>query len=1218
MVQKKWRDDGKCGSYNLLEDGTPAQCDPDGPSPCCDNTRGYGYCGYGKSYCSCFTCEDYKLLKDWEESGGTLKWRHDGLCGDGNYLPDNTIAECDPDGKKPCCFLDEKYSFFGECDGSSPVDCTCRNCVDYRLVKRVREARSGGDCALLRLDSGFLKNVCFHETLKRLNYKCIYTDVKYKPLYTVEFLMNFRGVSNICENDPYAYQACGFIRTPITNTEVFCGGYICDKLGTIPGKYIECTGDTCRTENRDCDTSLDNPDTSLCNDRCEEDSCEDESYCYGYKYGISCIRDTHLHYLPVEMICDGDVFCDDGSDEHDCSVTNSSVQTCLHARVEGLLVPILNYTRCSRFDVDNRSPTLPYCRDYSDQTNCSDTQRVGGYCSINGVLSSVSKYVVCYNQTIIKLCDDNLQDNCVATFTNCTLHKHKICDETKDCYDGSDETDDVCKTLTGETEFTCVRRFNPNKGYMSTPVSWIMDGTVDCMEGGDENSTLWKVCPGEFKKVILPGDICQDVYRCPGGDRPNVVFSNLCDGVESCGDGAENDVCRVARDFPVIGKTAPYNGSIRDVCSTVRVDRSVTCTVREFPKPWGTSDAFGVITRKQLVFPTLKVICSHLFGENYLFLSCMDLCLEENIICPLDNNNNNNSINNNNNNNNVLSYDSCPGQFPNRAYTIVNNSFLTFVDSDDSIYHQEIYQCNNSRCVEYNQVCDLVDDCGDMSDEINCKNHMICEDSLSLTKHQFISLSQKCDGIYDCFDHSDECNDSCGKEILETLALKVICWVLGILATILNLYTIFRGFSTLKRCETNTMMSSSAFMILIACGDLLIGVYLVFLSVYDSVIFGKEFCRNQAEWLTGTECLILGVISTVGSQISLFTMTILSIIRMKGLTQMSVHSPTNRTSFVVIISQVFALFMASLAIAVTPLVPVLEDYFVQGMYYNHTYSVFIGFPNKDKHVKVLRSYYSHNITDKAVNISTTMSWREISEKVDGMFSQDFGRLSRSPVHFYGNDGVCLFKYFVRTDDARRSRIETAAESTDFNGDPIVWAILVLNFSCFIIITCCYIVITIRTRMSSQRSGQQDNRDRQRSERAIQNMITVIIATDFLSWVPFIVICALHNLAYIDASTWYAPFAMTVLPLNSVINPLVYDRTIVSAMTGKFGKFKSILEHSVVTRRLFVTRVSNLDEIEMNTLDPTHVVEGVGNSSDERDNVFESNGYDESDRFSTIL
>ena len=267
-------------NHRLL-DGTPAQCDPDGDFPCCDDARGDGTCGNEHFQCYCPQCEDYKLLRDWEESGGTLMWRHDGLCGKGNYLPDDTLAECDPDGEKPCCFNLE-HDFGGECSGVSTSHCACPACVDYRLVKRVMQAQQDGNCALLRLDSGFLKYVCLDDSSKRLHYKCINSDSNYTPLYTAEIKVKLRGVSNVCKNDPSVYQACGFYRARTTNTEVLCGGYLCDQPGKRQGKYIECTGDHCRAENRDCDTSHSTRDTTLCNDMCDSYYCEDESNCNGY------------------------------------------------------------------------------------------------------------------------------------------------------------------------------------------------------------------------------------------------------------------------------------------------------------------------------------------------------------------------------------------------------------------------------------------------------------------------------------------------------------------------------------------------------------------------------------------------------------------------------------------------------------------------------------------------------------------------------------------------------------------------------------------------------------------------------------------------------------------------------------------------------------------------------------------------------------------------
>jgi hypothetical protein len=91
-------------------------------------------------------------------------------------------------------------------------------------------------------------------------------------------------------------------------------------------------------------------------------------------------------------------------------------------------------------------------------------------------------------------------------------------------------------------------------------------------------------------------------------------------------------------------------------------------------------------------------------------------------------------------------------------------------------------------------------------------------------------------------------------------------------------------------------------------------------------------------------------------------------------------------------------------------------------------------------------------------------------------------------------------------------------------------------------------IIIRT--SSKRSGSDQIPDKKRENMQIQNRITVIIATDFLCWVPFIIISALHNQKVIDATDWYVYFAMIALPLNSVINPLIYDNDLRRSIIDK--------------------------------------------------------------------
>ena len=51
---------------------------------------------------------------------------------------------------------------------------------------------------------------------------------------------------------------------------------------------------------------------------------------------------------------------------------------------------------------------------------------------------------------------------------------------------------------------------------------------------------------------------------------------------------------------------------------------------------------------------------------------------------------------------------------------------------------------------------------------------------------------------------------------------------------------------------------------------------------------------------------------------------------------------------------------------------------------------------------------------------------------------------------------------------------------------------------------------------------------------------------------------LHNLWIIDATDWYVSFGMIVLPINSVINPLLYDKTILEFICRKVREFRATI------------------------------------------------------------
>ncbi|XP_072037246.1 uncharacterized protein [Amphiura filiformis] len=102
----------------------------------------------------------------------------------------------------------------------------------------------------------------------------------------------------------------------------------------------------------------------------------------------------------------------------------------------------------------------------------------------------------------------------------------------------------------------------------------------------------------------------------------------------------------------------------------------------------------------------------------------------------------------------------------------------------------------------------------------------------------------------------------------------------------------------------------------------------------------------------------------------------------------------------------------------------------------------------------------------------------------------------------------------------------------------------VNLTCFITMLICYVFLFIQVRKSARRVGRKGNSDYE--IRLAKNM-ALIVATDFLCWVPVIIMSVLSQTGLVviplEAYIWSVVF---IIPINSAINPYLY--TLASLIT----------------------------------------------------------------------
>ena len=1021
---------------------------------------------------------------------------------------------------------------------------------------------------------GFSQNICMENRddlpseTKRIHESLLDEDVAVCGVLVCQVEPDYRGATPIRGNPFLIGQILGDTTPRREGVVIHPSSFLCDNSEVMCSNTIN--GHTlnryvCNVTERPAYKCLDSRAQKLrkdqiCDNECDCYDCDDEAACNNMTIGFFCIKYSQERvydgisepiYVGAHQVCDSVPDCQSEVDEKwGCDNSDEVCLTSNHRLSFKAFVDSMqqqNYStngkvwrkltprsKCSvtQFRRGQRLRLLKMvCSDYRDQMNCSGSTISPLVCNVDGYPTTISEYVICEG---LGLCDDNIDNECVHANPSCKIHKHRLCDGIQDCRTGEDEGHFFCKDLFPDSTSAnyCIRRFSRSNLKTKYPNRWILDGIADCRNNVDEIPEYWtKRCGFGSLNIYMAAhkgkSECVQVtqFRCPLGSM-KINLDRLCLGntLNNC----DAHVCMAARKDYFLHINSKVENEVR-VDGTKRMHYCLP-GLKKLERHAGQCSYERLLHQKKVIgVPDIHVLssgifaksyvqCTEIYGEIYVYLACTGMCGDFFEFCPLIRS---------------AKVSQCLN-YPSSKYvlSLAEDDKLALAIGDGKSYSKAYFSCNNSRCITLDRVCNTVDDCGDSTDEETCSNNFKCSRS-----REYIPLTSKCDGKFDCFDYTDECNDECSNQVrmFDHISIKIVAWIFGVLATLLNAFTFIYGMHQYRKLKTENALVNKSFVLLVTFGDLLQGLFLLMLSIGEQ-FFNKSTCTTQFEWTTSRLCTALGVLSTVGSLVSLYSMTVLSIIRASKVRSMiKPREGLSRRQILSLAATISLILLISIFIALFPIVA-LEDYFVERLNYLNN-PLFVGAPNKVQHLKIVDSYYGRIHRDA---LKATMPWKTLRHLVKGIFANN--EIFGMNIGFYGSNGFCLFSYFVR-------------KRTPFRWFSI--AILSTNLVCVLIIVVCYIVITVFSFKVSQSVASSTQSHASKNNKKLQRKITIIILTDVLTWLPFIFVCIINYTELIDTSSWYSVFCIFFLPINSIINPIgIYDETVYNWLKNSVKNIKA--------------------------------------------------------------
>eukprot|EP00116_Pleurobrachia_bachei_P002463 sb/3462725/ len=420
-------------------------------------------------------------------------------------------------------------------------------------------------------------------------------------------------------------------------------------------------------------------------------------------------------------------------------------------------------------------------------------------------------------------------------------------------------------------------------------------------------------------------------------------------------------------------------------------------------------------------------------------------------------------------------------------------------------YFTVMYQCETVLDqVTIDMTCDGIFDCPDMTDETHCPDRFYCSKTDWLD-----GMDMVCDGHSDCENALDECSGCVGgsfssdERIISSFSLMGLFALAVLTIFIANAYNLYE--IEWRGVEEEHLQVDRLLKVALVFHDLIMGLYLVSLQTANLWYYGK-YCKVDVEWRSGALCQTLGFLFTFSCHGSLLTVLLMSVTR-----AYKCGRPfSSGIPLCLVQGSLAVMFLVNLTNAALPLIPIEEIQRVfRSNFQMSSTNPFITTYNTD-YSDIDRIYaIFFNDSSSRLNLYEKLEQLKTTTNKPSMYAvQDFS--------FYSWTPVCLPDMFS-TKTGTLLLYKTGYLATI----GVVLIIIITSYG-----------FILRKVIASLREN---------SVSEIGTKVAIIVGVKLSTWL-FVAGIMIYTMITerLVSSTWYDATAISILPLNSCLNPVFHS------------------------------------------------------------------------------